>query len=107
MPRDRWLRTELTAYKPRVLLVLLAYWVIVEELMSPEVVGLFLDGNGMGQGKAGVSLEKLIVTTDELSGAAESAQVIIKQPLDKRKGNKCGKSCKACLAQDPANSVSW
>ena len=31
--------------------MLLAYWVIVEELISSEVVGLCLGGNGMGQGK--------------------------------------------------------
>ena len=35
--------------------------------MSPEVVVLFLDGNGIGQGKAGASLEKLMGTADELS----------------------------------------
>lgn len=54
MPRDRWLRTELTAHKPRVLLVLLAYWVIVEELISPEVVGLFFrwKWNGAGAGRS-------------------------------------------------------
>lgn len=56
--------------------MVLAYWVIVEELMSPEVVGLFLDGNGMGQGKAGASLEKQMGTTDELSGAAEGISIV-------------------------------
>lgn len=60
-PHDRWLRTELTACKPGVLACAACLWVIGEELLSPEVVGLFSDGNGMGQGKAGASLKGLML----------------------------------------------